>query len=177
MAVLRFLGFLFDLLLYPLRALKRGKMVEEGTFVAIKIDGTVADVLARPRFWELRAQKAISLHEVREIVDHVIADPRVRGIVVTLKSLSAGMASTMSLRAQLARGRAAGKEIVMHLPLGGGTKELIVATAGSKVFLGPAAQLTALGFATRTRYVKRALDKAGIVPEVYACGEYKSAGE
>ena len=65
----------------------------------------------------------------------------------------------------------------MHLPLGGGTKEVLVATAGSKVFLGPAAQLAALGFASRTRYVKSALDKAGIVPEVYACGEYKSAGE
>jgi protease-4 len=87
------------------------------------------------------------------------------------------MATSASLRALLARARAAGKEVIVHLPLGGGTKEVIVATAGSKVFLGPAAQLAALGFATRTRYVKGALDKAGIVPEVYACGEYKSAGE
>jgi protease-4 len=68
-------------------------------------------------------------------------------------------------------------EVVVHLPLGGGTKEVIVASAGSKVLLGPAAQLSALGFASRTRYVKSALDKAGVVPEVYAVGEYKSAGE
>jgi protease-4 len=177
MPLLRLLGFLVDVLLYPIRALRRGRVVADGTFVTLKIDGAVADVLARPRFWEVRAQRAISLHDVRQIVDHVIADPRVRGILVTIKSLAAGMATSVSLRDQLARARAAGKEIIVHLPLGGGTKEVLVASAGSKVFLGPAAQLAALGFTTRTRYVKSALDKAGVVPEVYACGEYKSAGE
>ena len=177
MPLLRFFGFLLDLLFYPLRALWRGKLVPEGTFLVLEIDGAVTDVLARPRFWEVRAQKATSLHDVRKLVDHALADARVRGLLVTIKSLAAGMATSMSLREQLARARAAGKEVVVHLPLGGGTKEVIVASAGSKVVLGPAAQLSALGFATRTRYVKSALDKAGIVPEVYACGEYKSAGE
>lgn len=177
MPLLRLIGFLFDLLFYPIRALRRGRVVDEGTFITLEIDGAVADVLAKPHFWEIRSKKATSLHDIREIVDHVIADPRVRGMVLTIKSLGAGMASAVSLRALLARARAAGKEVVVHLPMGGGTKEVLVASAGSKVFLGPAAQLAALGFATRTRYVKSALDKAGVVPEVYACGEYKSAGE
>lgn len=177
MPLLRLIGFLFDLLLYPLRALRRGRVVAEGSFVTLKIDGAVADMVAKPHFWEVRKTRTVSLHDVREIVDHVIVDDRVRGIVLTIKALAAGMATSVSLRDQLARARAAGKEVIVHLPLGGGTKEVIVATAGSKVFLGPAAQLSALGFATRTRYVKSALDKAGVVPEVYACGEYKSAGE
>lgn len=177
MPLLRLIGFLLDLLLYPIRVLRRGRGVAEGTFVALTIDGAVADVVAKPHFWEIRRHRTVTLHEIRQIVDHVIVDDRVRGIVLTIKALAAGMATSVSLRAQLARARAAGKEVVVHLPLGGGTKEVIVATAGSKVFLGPAAQLAALGFTTRTRYVKSALDKAGIVPEVYACGEYKSAGE
>jgi protease-4 len=177
MPLVRLIGFLFDLLLFPLRALRRGRLVEEGTFVTLTIDGAVADMLAKPRFWEVRAQKALALHDVARIVDLVAADPNVRGLLVTLKEMSAGMATAVSLRALLLRARAAGKEVVVHLPLGGGTKEVIVATGGSKVFLGPAAQLAALGFASRTRYVKGALAKAGIVPEIYACGEYKSAGE
>lgn len=177
MPLLRLLGFLLDLLFYPLRALQRRRAVPEGAFVTVKIDGAVADMVAKPHFWELRKAKTVSLQDVSEIVDHVIADARVRGLILTIKSLAAGMATSVSLRDQLARARAAGKEVVVHLPLGGGTKEVIVATAGSKVFLGPAAQLAPLGFATRTRYVKRVLDKAGVVPEVYACGEYKSAGE
>ena len=177
MPLLRLIGLLFDLLFFPLRALRRGRMVPEGTFVTLTIEGAVVDVLAKPRFWERRAQKATALHDVKQMVDFVIADPRVRGIVVTIKLLAAGMATAQSLRDLLARARAAGKEVVFHLPMGGGTKEVIVASAGSKIFLGPAAQLAALGFASHTRYVKNALDKAGIVPEVYACGDYKSAGE
>ena len=97
MPLLRLLGFLFDLLVYPLRALKRGRVVDEGTFITLVIDGALADVIPKPHFWERRAQKAVSLHDVSELVDHVIADPRVRGILITIKSLSAGMASAVAV--------------------------------------------------------------------------------
>ncbi len=177
MPLLRLLGFVFDVLLLPIRLLLRRRGVAAGTFLTLAIDGAVTDLVAKPRFWEFRKAKTVSLHDVRELMDHVVADARVRGVLVTLTSLEAGMATSVSLRSQLARARSAGKEVIVHLPLGGGTKEVIVATAASRLVLGPAAQLAALGFATRTRYVKRALDLLGVVPEVYACGEYKSAGE
>jgi len=177
MLLVRLLGLLFDILLLPLRLARRGKEAPEGSFVTLTIDGAVVDIVAPPRPWERRAQKATSLYDVEELVLHVARDARVRGLLVTVKSLAAGMASASSLRSLLAKARAAGKEVVVHLPLGGGTKEVLVASAASKIFLGPSAQLAALGFASRTRYVKSALDKAGVVPEVYACGEYKSAGE
>ena len=96
MPILRFLGLLLDLLFYPLRVLRRGRVVPEGTFITLEVDGGVADVVAKPRFWELRAKKALSLNDVREIVDHVIADARVRGLVVTIKSLGAGMATSFA---------------------------------------------------------------------------------
>ncbi|MDB4944808.1 MAG: Protease [Labilithrix sp.] len=175
--LLRLLGLLFDVLLLPLRWVKRARLVPPGTFITLTIDGAVVDALARPRFWERRAQKAVSLHDVRQVVDHAILDDRIRGIVVTIKQLAAGMATAHSLRSQLARARASGKEVVVHLPLGGAVKEMIVASAGTKIFLGPAAQLAPLGFASHTRYVKRALDQVGVVPEVYAVGDYKAAGE
>ena len=177
MPLLRLLGFLLDLLLYPLRALRRARMVPEGSFLTLTIEGALVDIVATPRFWERRAQRATCLHDVRQLVDFAVADPRVRGLLVTIKFLSAKMASAASLRDLLARARSAGKEVIVHLPMGGGTNEVLVACGGSKIFLGPAAQLAALGFASRTRYFKSALAKVGVVPEIYACGDYKSAGE
>jgi len=177
MILVRLLAMLVDVLVLPFRFLRRRRLVAEGSFVQVTIDGAVTDIVARPRPWERRAQRATSLHDLRELTGYLIADRQVRGMVVTIKSLAAGLASATSLRGILASARAAGKEVVVHLPLGGGTKEVLVASAASKVLLGPAAQLAPLGFASRTRYLKRALDKAGVVPEVYACGEYKSAGE
>jgi protease-4 len=177
MPLLRLLGFVFDLLLLPLRALRGRRVVPKGTFLTLAIDGGVVDILPARRFWEFREDKRVSLDELRETIDFFVVDPDVRGLLVTLTSLRAGISTCVALRDLLARARAAGKEVVVYLPRGGGTQEVLVATAASKVLLGPTTQLVALGFASHTRYVKSALDKAGIKPEIYACGEYKSAGE
>lgn len=177
MLLLRLIGLVFDLLLLPLRLYVRAKAVPKGAFVHLVIDGLVADVVAPPRLWEIRKQHATSLHAVARLVDEMAKDARVKGLVVTVKQLTCGMASATSLRAQLARARAAGKEVVVHLPMGGGTKEVFVASVASKVIVAPATHLAPLGFLSATRYVRRALDHVGVEPEVFACGEYKSAGE
>ncbi|MBX3199376.1 MAG: signal peptide peptidase SppA [Labilithrix sp.] len=177
MIVLRLLGLLVDVLLLPLRALRRGGAVPSGTWLTITIDGPVVDVVGKPRFWQVRAHKALSLHALDRAVTAMLRDPRVHGLLVTLRSMSAGMATASSLRAILARARAGGKQVVVHLPMGGDTKDVYVASAASKILLGPTAQLAPLGFRTSSRYVKRALDRAGIEPQVFACGEFKSAGE
>ena len=180
MLLLRALGLLLDLLLLPLRVLARARAVRAGSWVTLTLDGGVADMVPPQPAWRLLAggrPRTTSLHAVCELVDGLVADPRVRGLVVTLKSFGAGMASATSLRAQLARVRAAGKEVVVHLPLGGGTKEVYVASVATELVVGPAAQLAPLGFMSASRYAKRALDKAGLDVEVFACGDYKSAGE
>ncbi|HEY8076501.1 MAG TPA: S49 family peptidase, partial [Labilithrix sp.] len=177
MILVRLLLILFDLLLLPLRALRRKAAVPGGAFVAIEIDGPVTDLAPKPRFWEMRAQKATSLWRVSEIIDAAIADARVRGVLVVLKDFGGGLASAASLRAHLARARAAGKEVVAYLPMGGGSKEMLAASGASKIVLAPATQLAPLGFVSSTRYLRRALDRAGVAPDVIAAGKYKSAGE
>lgn len=177
MIVLRFLGMLLDILFLPLRLLLRVRPRKTGVFVTVTVDGPVMDFVPKPRLWERPRKSATSLHALGEVVSHVIEDTRVRGLLVTIRSLQTGMGGAESLRRELLRARAAGKEVAVHLPLGGGTKEVYVATAATRVLLGPTAQLTPLGFFHASRYVRRALDKAGIRPDVFACGEFKSAGE
>jgi protease IV len=177
MILLRLIGLLLDLLFLPLRVLARARAVLPGSFLTVTIDGPVADLVERPRFWQVKKQHATSLHALSLLVDAAIADPRVRGLVVTIRSLATGMAGAASLRRELARLRAAGKEVVVHLPMGGGTKEVFVASVATKCVVGPSTQLAPLGFLSRTRYLKSALDKAGVEAEVFACGDYKSAGE
>ncbi len=177
MIFLRLIGLLFDLILLPLRLLVRSRGIKKGTFLTITIDGPVTDVIAPPRFWQIRSQKATSLYTVGEIIDRAAIDPRVRGLVVTLRSFEGGLASATSLRTLLGKMRRAGKEVCVYLPRGGGTKEVYVASVASKLVLGPCAQLSPLGFLSSSRYVRRALERAGIEPEILACGDYKSAGE
>jgi protease-4 len=173
----RFLANLVRLVLRPLYAWRLARAVPQGAFVHVVVDGMVHDFVREPRFWERWRPQPTSLWAIGKVVDEVLADPRVRGVLVTLRSLRGGMATATSLRAVLARVRDAGRELVVHLPLGGDTKEVYVASIGTRVLVGPQAVLTPVGFATAVRYARRALDRAGIEPDVFAQGKYKSAGE
>jgi protease-4 len=175
--LLRLLANALRLLLLPLRLWRRARVLPTGGFVHVTIDGAVADIVALPRFWERWRPAATSLVELSRLVDEIGRDRRGRGMLLTLRSFRGGMASAASLRGVLARLVATGRELVVHLPLGGDTKELYVASVGTKILLGPQAVLAPLGFATTVRYFRRALDHAGVEPEVFARGRFKSAGE
>lgn len=180
MLLVRLLGALFDLLVLPLRLLARvaaSLTAPRGVWLTIKVDGPLADVVERPRLWRVRARAALSLHGLDELVAAMAEDRRVRGLLVTIESMSGGMASARSLRAALSRARACGKEVVVYLPAGGGSKEVYVASAASRVLLGPRAHLAPVGFRSASPYVKTALDRMGVAPEVFATGEFKAAGE
>jgi len=149
----------------------------KGTYLLVEIDGAVEEVAPPPRWWPPQAARAVSLHALRELVDEANRDPQVRGLVLTVKSMRAGFATSASLRAVLARARAAGKRVVVHLPQGGGTRETYAAMAADQVLLGPTAGLAPVGLLSSARYIRGALDRAGLVPEVHARGRYKTAGE
>ncbi len=173
----RLLANFFRCLLLPLRLLRRARVLKPGGFVHVTIDGPVPDIVARPRIWEQWRPHPMSLGELGRLVDEVTKDPRARGLLLTLRSFRGGMASATSLHGVLAKVAAGGRELVIHLPLGGETKEIYIASVATKVFVGPQALLAPLGFATSVRYVRRALERAGVEPEVFARGRFKSAGE
>jgi len=178
MLLLRLLRQFFRLLLWPLAALRWRKAAPSGAYIHLEIDGAVSDVAAPSRPWDAWVRKpGVTVHGVAELVDAVLEDPKPRGLLVTLSSLRAGMATATSLRTQLARLRDAGREVVVFLPLGADTREFYVATAGTRIFVGPQTSVAPIGFALNTRYVRGALEKAGLTPEIFARGTYKSAGE
>src|SRR5207253_9997624 len=113
--------FAFALVLLPLRRFLRTRAVPKGAFLTIDIDGAVVDVASARPLWQRLLRSArprpLVLHDLSDLIDAMRTDPRVRGLVLTIKSLGAGMATATSLRALLLRLRAAGKEVVVHLPL------------------------------------------------------------
>lgn len=161
----------------PLSLLRRFWPLRAGTYVMVEIDGRVVDFGEARRLFDFGRPRATSTFALRKLVDEVAADDRVAGLLVVIKSMRGGMATATALRGVLADARAKRRDVVVHLPVGGGTKEYYVASAASRVLLGPQAHLSCVGFVSSSMYVKRALDRAGVTPEVYAQGEFKSAGE
>jgi protease-4 len=177
MVLVRLLVAFVRLLFLPLARLRFRRAVRPGTYLTLEVDGPVRE-LAPPRGFFLRpVRNVVVLGGLRQAIATAVNDARVRGIVVVLKSVRTGMAGATALRSALDAARAGGKEVVVHLPLGGGTKEFYVASAASTLLGGPQATMAPVGFSTTVRYLRRALDRANIEPEVIARGRYKSAGE
>jgi len=178
--VVRFLSLFGWLLALPWRLLRRLRArTRPGTYLVVEVDGPVTEgPVARRRWLDFtRRSPAVSLHALRGVLDAAARDPKVAGLVLIIKGLRGGSATASSVRSLLARWRSAGKKSVVHLPLGGGTREVYVAAAADRTLLGPQSSLAAVGFLSSTRYVRSALDKAGIVPVVTAKGQYKTAAE
>jgi protease-4 len=177
--LVRAVGLLFWVIALPWLSWRRLRArTRADTHLVVEIEGGVTDVPPpRRRWWPASARPALSLHALREVLAAAARDPRVAGMVLVVKGLHGGTATAESLRAIVLRWREAGKKAVVHLPLGGGTRETFVAASADRVLLGPSAGLHAVGLLSATRYVRGALDRAGIVPEVTARGRYKTAAE
>lgn len=174
----RLIRALFRLVFYPLIWLAWRRAAKPGTYVELEIEGGVTDIRRPPRLFDrLRARPPMSLYGLSELVTTVTLDPRIRGMIVTLRGFRGGAAYALALRNQLKRARDAGRDVVVALPFGGGTQEIFIATGGSRIVAGPTSMLSPLGFMAQVRFLRGALDKAHVVPEVYARGRYKSAGE
>src|SRR5437867_1637212 len=161
----------------PFRAMRRRRLFRSGGFVALVIDGPVVSLAEPWPWWRRRASRATSLEAVRELVTIALADPKVKALVVEIRSLRAGAATATSLRAILSRFAEGGKPLVAYLPMGAGTREMLVASAASRILVGPESSILPLGVAVEARYFRRTLDKIGVLPEIFARGEFKTAGE
>ncbi|MFW6051032.1 MAG: signal peptide peptidase SppA [Myxococcota bacterium] len=179
------LGLLLNLLrlpLWPLWLLGRLLGRPRGEWVLFRVHARLVE-LARPRPFFLRyvpgLMKALPtpLEVLRRAADHLARDRKARGAVFVIPPLAAGWATCTALRDVLVGLRAAGKEVVVHLPRGGGNRELFVASAADRVLLGREAPIVALGLSIETRYLKALLDRVGLQVEAFARGEYKTAAE
>ncbi|HMI84328.1 MAG TPA: signal peptide peptidase SppA [Polyangiaceae bacterium] len=161
----------------PFRALRARRLLRRGSLVVLILDGPVVELADRRPWWRRMPSRATSLASVREIVRLVAADAKVKGLVVEIRSIQAGAATATSLRQALLRLKESGKPLLAYLPMGGGSREMLVASAADKIVIGPASSIAPLGVAVETRYFRRVLDRIGVLPEIFARGEFKTAGE
>jgi protease-4 len=178
------LGLLFRLLrnvlrglVFPIAWLRRKRAAPVGAYVHVVAKGGLRDLpLPGPNVpWA--KPSGLSLSRLHTLVDALLADPRPKGLLLTLHPLMASAAHRSALHRELLRLRDGGKHVVVHLPMGGASGELLIASAASRVILGESTVIGPLGFATQSLYAKKALEKLGVVPDVMHQGDFKTAGE
>lgn len=129
----------------------------------------------------LRARGRPTLRQVVDVLGWAADDPRVVGLVCRVGADLGGLATVQELAAAARRFAAGGKPAVAHTETfgeaGNGTLAYLLAAAFGTIHLQPSGELALLGVAGEVTFLRGALDKAGIDPQVEHRHEYKNASD
>ena len=180
--VLRLVRNLLCVPLLPVWAIARWVSRPKGRWIVVRLKPRLVEA-RQPLPWLRRLldagslRRTSSLAAVRRLADYAISDSRIDGVAFVLPPLQAGWSVCVGLREQILRLRDEGKSTAVHLPRGGGHRELYVASAAERIYVAPQATVTLLGLSAESHYIKPLLDRIGVEVEPFARKEYKTAAE
>lgn len=168
-----------------LRALRNAlaSMTPPPEFVVLTVTGTLPERrpppvsrLRRllPLPFSVAPPQQESLEEWRERLDLLAGDARVKGIVLKIGELAAGLTSVEALRAALTAFRARGKRVVASLPVAT-LPSYYLASAADLIVAPESLEWGLFGFRTEVSFLRVALDRLGVLPQFHHIAEYKSA--
>jgi len=173
--ILTAIANLFVLLGNLLRGLRRPP-----DFVVLPVSGALPE-FEPPRAGLLRRRlnprpQPPSLEVLRERLERIRHNGRVRGVVLRVEGLESGWAALEELRREVGRFRDGGGRVVAYL-FDGSDRALYLASAADAAYAPPLLTFEAGGPRARQNFLKDALARFGLRAEVLAVSPYKSAGD
>jgi protease IV len=148
-------------------------------FVHLEVAGRLPERRTRPEGWRGWLQRRFSkpresLEVWRERLTLLAADPRVKGVIITVGDVQAGLPALESLRRSLVAFRASGKRLIAFL-VSANLATYYLASAADTVLAPESLELALYGLRTEATFLRTALDQLGIRPQFHHIAEYKSA--
>lgn len=143
------------------------------TTLKMKIDDDLSEQAVAPSLFSAGKPSLLTL--LRTLQD-AESKPHVSSVAIDLKKMPLGLASALELHQALVRLRQKGKRVEVYLG-NAGTKEYLIASGASLIYLAPGGELRLVGLRAEHYFIKGTLDKIGLEGEFLAKGEYKSAPE
>ncbi len=141
-------------------------------YLSLTLDGNVGE-LPTSEVDTLFASARPTLRSLVESLDRAATDPKMKGVVVRVGSLTGGWAKVQELRDAITRFRKSGKPAYAHLE-SCGNQEYYLATACSKIYAVPQALLLVHGLSAEVTFFRQALDKLGVEAQFEGVGRYKN---
>jgi protease-4 len=156
------------------RALDRAALPRrEGFWLTLR----VADLDERPPFgFPLGQHRTLGLLEILETLAAAAEDPQVDGVLLNFAGPLGGFSKLLSLRRAVTRLRDAKIPVAAYAETLD-AESLLVASAADRIWLPESGNAHLVGLRLETLFVKGALDRLGLAPEVVRVGTHKSAGE
>jgi protease-4 len=157
-------------------SLRRPVLLLELDLTSLPIEVEPEDLLGR-----LRSRHRPRLRAVLRTLHEAGRDDHVRGVLVKVGGAALPWAIMQELRAGLVAFGSSGKPVVAWAETlgegGNGTADYVLATGCSEIWLQPSGELALMGVAAETTFLRGALDKLGVEPQLDKRYEYKSAAD
>jgi protease-4 len=129
----------------------------------------------------VRARNRPTLRQVLDALAWAVADDRVVGLLGRVGAAPGGLATVQELAGAVRRFAATGRPCIAHSEafgeVGNGTLAYLLANAFGEVHLQPSGELPLLGVAGEVTFLRGALDKVGVEPQIEHRHEYKNAAD
>ncbi|EIE22855.1 protease IV with duplicated peptidase family U7 domain-containing protein [Coccomyxa subellipsoidea C-169] len=143
---------------------------KKGSVLVIELGGGITEKR------QGRFAGANSMPQITGALKKAAYDPRVSGVLFKISPLSAGWAKLQEIRQYIDFFRQSGKYSIAYMAAGG-EKEFYVASACQEVYVPPSGSLSLRGLAVSGTFLRTALEKVGVDPNIIRIGKYKSAGD
>lgn len=122
------------------------------------------------------AESTPGLFDVVRLIEHAAKDDHIKGIYLKAESNANGFATNEEIRNALARFKASGKFIYSYGEVMQ-QQAYYVASLGNKVYVHPKGGVEFVGLYSQITFLKGALEKLEIQPQIFYDGRFKSATE
>jgi protease-4 len=151
--------------------------VAEAATLMLELDGEIpekAPVEFPIPFLQQRTPPTVA--DVWGTLRKAAADSRIRAVVFEPRDLQVGWGKLEEIRTDLENFKKSGKPVYAYLKTPG-AREYYLATAATRVYIGPEDELNLKGMRFELMYFKKTLDKLGVQVEIEHAGKYKDFGD
>jgi len=149
------------------------RRIPSHTVLEVRIEGEIPEQASRDPLAELTGS-VTTVTDIVEGLDRARTDPRITGIKVRVGPSTMNMGKMQEVREKIRDFNRSGKFSLAYLEFAT-NGAYYVASACQTLILLPKSELYVHGLMADSTFFKGALDKLGIVPDLYHIGDYKNA--
>jgi len=123
-----------------------------------------------------KPSSSYSLYDILKSLREAKGDNRIKGVYIKVGGGGIGWATMQQLRTGLQDFKNSGKFIYAYGDFIS-QRDYYIASVADSVFISPMGLVELKGLASQITFFKGAMDKLGVEPEIFYCGQFKSATE
>jgi protease-4 len=158
--------------------IKRPARIPKDAVLTIRIADGLREDAPRSPLEQLRSRGAATLFHIRQALEAVRTDPKVRTVIVEIAAPGIGLATAQELHDLLRALVTAGKRVVAVLSGDQVTiRDYLLASGAGEIVVNPDSAILMLGMAAGGVFLKDALVRLGVEAQTLQWKEYKGAAE